>query len=44
MSDLIIAEHKIWREDLIRELFLERDVDQVLKIPISQTGLMDSRI
>lgn len=44
VRDLIDMERKVWKEDVVKEVFNQRDVDQILKIPISTTGVPDKRI
>lgn len=44
VGDLLDKERNMWKEDLLELLFIPRDVEQILGIPLSSTGLTDERI
>lgn len=44
VSDLVDKDIHAWNAELIKGIFLERDANQILSIPISTTGLKDSKI
>lgn len=44
VSDLIDGASCSWKEDLVREIFEEIDVDEILSIPISTQGIPDKGV
>lgn len=44
VGDLINHDRMVWKDAVIKEVFLQRDVEQILCIPLSTTGLIDKCI
>lgn len=41
---MINEQLNVWKADRVRETFLDRDMNQILSIPISSTWMQDRRI
>ncbi|XP_042984755.1 uncharacterized mitochondrial protein AtMg00310-like [Carya illinoinensis] len=44
VEELIVKEGKIWNENLIRGIFVESEVEQILSIPLSKMGSEDKMV
>jgi hypothetical protein len=41
VADLIVKQHGVWKEDLLKLLYDHNDVKEILAIPLSKNALRD---
>ena len=44
VADLIVKQHGVWKEDLLKLLYDHNDVKEILAIPLSKNALRDKII